>query len=171
MTEQDLLDLKAYLDVQPAVSTPSKPHKLPFPLEQRSLLAFWKWFNFQSKDFVYNKKKSASWNRGAYIVQGPGHCTQCHTPRNISGGLDQELFLAGSEEGLDKDVVPALRTDLNSELANWEVGDITFALETGLKPDGDTLERSMAHVVENSTSLLNEEDLQAIAEYLLSLGH
>ncbi|MEH6628323.1 MAG: cytochrome c [Motiliproteus sp.] len=171
MTEQDLLDLKAYLDVQPAVATPSKPHKLAFPLEQRSLLVFWKWLNFSPQGFVYNKKKPASWNRGAYIVKGPGHCSQCHTPRNITGGLDQDLFLAGSEEGLDGDVVPALRTDLNSDLAQWQSVDLTFVLETGLKPDGDTLERSMAHVVENSTSHLHEQDLQAIADFLLDVSH
>ncbi|WP_158070128.1 cytochrome c [Motiliproteus sp. MSK22-1] len=168
MTDQDLLDLKAFLDVQPAVSELSKEHELSFPFNQRSLMAIWKWLNFDNSEFKSNPKKSTSWNRGAYIVNGPSHCVECHTPRNLMGGLDTDEGLAGNEDGPDGEAVPALIASNNKEFGDWDVSDIIFSLEVGMKPDGDFLGGSMGHVIENTTSRLSEEDLKAIAEYLKS---
>ncbi len=170
MSDQELLDLKVYIDAQQPVPKASKAHKLRFPLEQRSLVGIWKWLNFKPQTFQPDPERSKLWNRGAYIVHGPGHCDQCHSPQTLTGGLDNNQLLAGTNQGPDGEQVPALRSDLNSELATWEIVDITFALETGLKPDGDSMEGSMGHVVENSTSRLNESDLRAIAEYIKSIG-
>ncbi len=167
MSDQDLLDLKAYLDAQPAVARPSKLHDLPFPINQRSVLAVWKWLNFDDRRFEPDSGKSPSWNRGAYIVNGPGHCVECHTPRNLMGGLTDE-GMAGNDDGPEGEAVPALVSRVNKEFGSWDIEDIVFSLEAGMKPDGDFFGGSMGHVVENTTSRLTEEDLKAIAEYLKS---
>ena len=169
MKREELIDLKAYLDAQPAVATPSKPHDLPFPFNQRFLLGFWKFFNFSQQPLLPDKSRSSSWNRGAYIVNGPGHCVECHTPRNIMGGLDSNAGMAGNDNGPEGEAVPGLLTTPQSDFSNWEVEDIVFSLETGMKPDGDFFGGSMGHVIDNTTSKLTPEDLQAIAEYLKNL--
>lgn len=168
MSDTDVLDLKAYLDAQPAVSTPSKPHELSFPFDQRSLLVVWKWLNFDAGGYKPNPEKSPSWNRGAYIVNGPGHCGECHTPRNLMGGLDRGAGMVGNDNGPEGEAVPGLDGSVNEAFRAWEIVDIVFSLEVGMKPDGDFFSGSMADVVDNSTSRLTEEDRQAIAEYLKS---
>ena len=150
MHREDLLDLKAYLDHQLPVPEPSKPHELSFPFSERYLLGVWKWINFQANSFKPDQSRSDSWNRGAYIVKGPGHCGECHTPRNMIGGLDYDAALSGYENGPDGEAVPGLLASDKSGFGSWQTEDIVFFLEMGMKPDGDFTGGSMGHVIDNT---------------------
>ncbi|MCW8907398.1 MAG: cytochrome c [Sedimenticola sp.] len=166
MSRQDLLDLKAYLDSVEPVDAPSTEHELAFPFNIRALLGPWKWLNLNPPpDLDVRTEKSEAWMRGRYIVRGPGHCGECHTPRNLLGGLEQEAHLAGNPEGPEGESVPPI-TPEDPGFSRWSEADIVFALQTGMKPDGDFLGGSMGHVIENSTGKLTESDLKAIAAYL-----
>ncbi|MBT3204237.1 MAG: cytochrome c [Gammaproteobacteria bacterium] len=166
MTRQDLIDLKHYIDTQPAFSQINKPHNLEFPFNIRPLLIFWKLFNFNQSTYQVNTGKSDQWNRGAYIVNGPGHCVECHTPRNLIGGLDTGQLLAGNPDGPEGESVPGLTKDKGNRISQWTSEDIQFSLQLGMIPDGDFLGGSMGHVIENTTSRLSENDLRAITVYL-----
>ncbi|WP_428623497.1 c-type cytochrome [Sedimenticola sp.] len=166
MSRQDLRDLKAYLNEVPAVQVAAPDHDLKFPFNLRVLLGPWKWVNFEPDRLQTVPQKSAAWNRGRYIVQGPGHCVECHTPRNRLGGLEREQALMGNPQGPDGEVVPPI-VPTKKPFSEWGQEDIVFALQTGMKPDGDFLGGTMGHVIENSTGALTESDLKAIAEYLL----
>ena len=168
MTEQDLVDLKAYLDTVEPVSEPVAAHDLNFPFSIRPILAGWKLLFFDQSAFESDPDQSESWNRGAYLVQGPAHCGECHTPRNALGGPDQDRYLAGNPTGPEGKAVPNI-TPHEDGIGDWSATDIAFALESGLKPDYDSFGAGMGEVVDDSTSRLTAEDREAIAEYLLSL--
>ena len=101
MRVADILDLKAYLMTLPAAKKASLPHELALPFRLRRGLGLWKLLFLDGKSFAEDKSKPADWNRGAYLVEGPGHCGECHTPRNPIGGFDSAKHLAGglSPEG------------------------------------------------------------------------
>ncbi|MBM3558307.1 MAG: c-type cytochrome [Alphaproteobacteria bacterium] len=164
MRRSDIADLKAYLDTVPAVRNAVGPHEMGFPFSVRLGNFFWKLLFFSPGEFVPDPAHDDEWNRGAYLVNGPGHCGECHTPRNILGGLDRDRALAGATlpEG-DGGKVPSLRG------LDWSVEDFVWAFETGLLPDGDALGSSMADVITENTSKLTAGDRRAIAVYLKSL--
>jgi len=166
MTSGDLLDLKAYLDNLPPIRNEVPDHDLSFPFSIRPILSVWKQLFFKDVGLKPIEGKSPEWNRGRYIVEGPGHCGECHTPRNIFGALDQSAALAGNPKGPDGDKVPSLLRTGDSKFAKWKDSDISFALETGMMPDGDFFSGSMGKVVENTTSKLSKADRDAIIEYL-----
>lgn len=168
MYEQDLMDLKVYLDSLPPVNKAMKDHDLSFPFNQRWLMGLWKVLFFQSGSFKPDSTRTASWNRGAYIVNGPGHCVECHTPRNMLGALKTGELLAGNPVGFDGESVPGINPALNKPFSQWSEDNIVFSLQTGMLPNGDFFSGSMGHIVENSTSRLSEPDLKAIADYLRS---
>lgn len=165
MSRQDLLDLKAYLDSIEPVNAPSGEHQLAFPYNIRALLGPWKWLNLDPPELNGDSTKSDAWVRGRYIVHGPGHCGECHTPRNPLGGLKDDALLAGNKEGPGGEAVPPITPD-DPDFRRWSEVDIVFALQTGMKPNGDFLGGSMGEVIENSTGKLTESDLKAIAIYL-----
>lgn len=167
VSEEDLKALRAYLDTIPPVRQASRPHELSFPYDQRWAMRFWQWAFFEPGRFVPDPSRDATWNRGAYLVQGLGHCGECHTPRNSMGVLQQERALSGAVLGKEK--VPSLRNDPKGGLGNWSESDIVTVLKLGMTPDGDFVGSEMAKVVKNNTSPLPDEDLQAIATYLKSL--
>ncbi len=169
MTEQDLVDLKAYLDTVQPVANAVPDHDLQFPFGFRPLLKGWQLLFFDPGPFQPDRSQSESWNRGAYIVNGPGHCGECHTPRNALGAGDHGRFLAGTRDGPDGKAVPNITPNPESGIGGWSKSDITFALQTGILPDGDVLGGAMAEVVEDATSHLTPDDRAAIADYLLSL--
>jgi mono/diheme cytochrome c family protein len=170
MPAQELLDLKAYLDAQDPVAEPTLPHEVGFPFNQRALLGAWKLINVGDK-WKPDPTQSESWNRGSYLANGPSHCAQCHTPRNLIGGLKEEAGMIGNEQGPEGENVPPL-LDLNKlAFGGWSEEDIAFALEIGMTPEGDFLGGSMSHVLENTTSKMTAEDIQAISEYLYSLNN
>ncbi|WP_421868016.1 c-type cytochrome [Motiliproteus sp.] len=170
MSDAELHDLKAYLDSQPASAEPSKPHQLNFPYRYRSLLGLWKWLYLDDRRFQPSPDQSAQWNRGAYLVNGPAHCVECHSPRTWLGGLERKRLLEGTPDGPEGESVPGLTANSNPEFGHWQDEDIRFALETGMMLDGDFFSGSMGKVVDNSTSQLSEADRAAIAVYLKSFA-
>lgn len=166
MSRQDLLALKHFLDQQTPVHSANREHELSFPFNIRSLISLWKTINFDETPFRENKQKSPEWNRGAYIVNGPGHCGECHSPRNFIGGVKTDEALAGNPEGPEGEKVPGLTMDQDNRVSQWSDDDLLFSIQIGMTPDGDFLGGSMGHVVENTTGKLSDGDLKAIVEYL-----
>lgn len=169
MTRQDLLDLKAYLFSRPAVKREDRAPDAFLPFRLRIAIAGWNLLNFRPHAFEPDPTKSATWNRGAYLVNGPAHCGECHTPRTITGGLDRSRWLAGSSDGPEGELAPNLTPDRRTGLGDWTLPDVTWYLETGIKPDGDDTQGLMSEVIEHGFSHLPKSDLTAIAEYLRSI--
>lgn len=169
MTRQDLVDLKAYLDTVPPVKQAVRDHDMRFPYNLRIMLGPWKALFLDTGEFEPNPEKSAAWNRGAYIVNGPAHCGECHTARNFFGATGAKFALAGTRKGPDGDPVPNITPHPSEGIGSWSERDIEFALKNGMMPDGDFLGSSMAKVVENSSSHWTDEDLKAVTKYLRSL--
>lgn len=173
MTKQDVADLYDYFmnDVAP-VNQSNLPNEMPF---RRSLrwpaLALWNLFALDENRYEADPDQDEAWNRGAYLVQGPGHCGACHTPRGAmlkEKGLDETDpdFLAGAE--LDHWYASALNGDPNAGLGRWSEDDIVAYLKTGKNRFGKAF-GTMVEVVNNSTAYMTDEDLKAIAVYLKSL--
>jgi mono/diheme cytochrome c family protein len=161
----DARDLFAYLRTLPAVSGKARAHEVPFPFSWRRLLGGWKFLFLDGQPFRPDPSKSAQWNRGAYLVNGPGHCAECHSPRNLLGGIEAGKRFAGGPDIEGKDWVPNIT---QKGLADYSVDDIAHLLETGQMPDGDSVGGAMTAVVRN-TSQLPAADREAMAVYLKSL--
>jgi mono/diheme cytochrome c family protein len=166
MTVADVRDLFAFMKTLPATSEVSKAHDVPFPFSVRRPLGGWKLLFFDDTPFKPDPSKSAEWNRGAYLVNGPGHCVECHSPRNLLGGIKSGQRFAGGPNPEGKGWVPNIT---QAGLKDWELADFEYLLETGSKPDGDNVGSNMAPVIRN-TSQLSPEDRKAMAVYLKSLA-
>ncbi|MEJ8571364.1 cytochrome c [Microbaculum marinum] len=162
---EDIIDLKAFLDTVPAVASDVPGHELPFPFNIRRGLGLWQLLFLDGEPFTPDPDATDQINRGAYLVTGPGHCGECHTPRNVLGGLERDRWLEGAPNPEGEGTVPDITA---AGLANWSASDIAYALESGFTPDFDSLGGSMARVVRN-TSQLTADDRDAIAAYLKSL--
>ena len=165
--DQDIADLKAYLDSVAPVAKPSVPHELVWPFKYRELLGIWKLVFFDRQQVGKTKQEGEGLNRGAYLVNQLGHCSECHSQRNLLGGSDKRNPLAGNSRGPDGFSVPAISGPASS-IVSWDAADISFYLQTGVKADGDVVGGAMSEVVYESTSYLTDDDLDAIVEYLLS---
>jgi alcohol dehydrogenase (quinone), cytochrome c subunit len=167
----DLRDLFAYLKTLPAVQDKSKPHDVPFPFNIRRTLGGWKFLFLDGKPFEGDPTEDAAWNRGAYLVEGLGHCGACHTPRGWvlqEKALDDggSAYLQGAE--LDAWSAPNLRGDLRTGLGGWSQDDIVTFLKSGHNDKGVAF-GSMLDVVNNSTPYLSDEDIRAMAAFIKSL--
>ena len=167
MTDQDIVDLWAAMQTVPPAPGRPPTHDIDQPFANRTLLAAWNTLFLESGMYEPDPNRTDSWNRGAYIVTGPGHCVACHTPRNVLGARIEERSLAGTRDGPEGDRVPPI-TGPALRSAGWTTEDIVFALRFGLTPDGDSMGGSMGHVISDSTSWLSDSDLEAIAEYLMT---
>jgi mono/diheme cytochrome c family protein len=167
MRLDDVRDLFAYMKTLPAVDRPSEPHQIGFPFSFRRGLGLWKLLYLDGRPFEPSPARSAALNRGAYLVEGPGHCAECHSPRNFLGGLDQSRRFAGGPDPEGKGFVPNI-TQHADGMEKWRERDIAYLLETGQKPDGDSVGGSMTEVSIN-TGLLSAEDRNAMAAYLKAL--
>ncbi len=169
MQLNDVRDLFAYLKTLPQVAGKSRPHDLSFPFNQRELLGGWKLLFFHGGPYVPDPSKSAQWNRGAYLVNGPGHCAECHSPRNALGGIIDSQRFAGGPAPDGKGWVPNI-TPLGLREGDkvWSEKDIASFLGDGMMPDGDYAGGPMADVISN-TSLLGADDRAAMANYIASL--
>ncbi|MBI4724385.1 MAG: cytochrome c [Rhodomicrobium sp.] len=167
MTRDDLLDLKAFLDTLKPVPSDVPQHKVSFPYTIRWGLGLWNWLYLGGGAFAPDPSKSAEINRGAYLVEGPGHCGGCHTPRNWLGARVAAKKLAGAPGPDGKGFAPNLTPDATG-LGSWSKKDIVYALETGFTPDGDAFGGPMAKVQENMAKL-TAGDREAIAAYLKSI--
>lgn len=161
----DVRDLFAYLKTLPPVSGRPPDHDVPFPFNIRRNIGGWKWLFMDGKPFIADASKPASWNRGAYLVNGLGHCAECHSPRNALGGIVDAQRFAGGPNPEGEGWVPNIT---QKRLGEWSVKDIAYFLETGQTPDGDTAGGSMARVIRN-TEKLSAADRDAMAEYIKSL--
>jgi mono/diheme cytochrome c family protein len=161
----DVRDLFAYLKTLPAVTGKIRDHDVPLPFNIRRNVGGWKFLFMDGKPVVADASRSASWNRGAYLVNGLGHCAECHSPRNFLGGIVEAQRFAGGPNPEGEGWVPNIT---QKRLGDWSAKDIAYFLETGQTPDGDTAGGSMVRVIKN-TSLLPAEDRAAMAEYLKSL--
>ena len=162
---EDVRDLFAYLKTLAPVTGRVRDHDMPFPFNIRRTVGIWKLLFLDGKPFVPDSAHSRSWNRGAYLVNGFGHCAECHSPRNFLGGIVEAQRFAGGPNPEGEGWVPNIT---EKGLSDWNAKDIDYFLETGMTPDGDTAGGPMARVVKN-TSQLSTEDRQAIAEYVKSL--
>jgi mono/diheme cytochrome c family protein len=169
MTRQDVLDLKAYLDTVKPVRNAVGPHELRFPYNLRFALGVWKWLFFRPGTFKSDPAKSVSWNRGAYLVTGPGHCGECHTDRNLFGATKPNVALAGTKKGLDGKRVPNITPHAEKGIGLWSAQDMAEFLKTGIPPFGEAVDSPMDEVITNNTSHWTDEDRRSSGEYLLSL--
>jgi mono/diheme cytochrome c family protein len=165
MTDRDIADLWAAFRTVPPVPGAAPPHDLRFPFDRRILLRPWKTLFFDPEPHDDDPDRSTAWNRGRYLVEGPGHCTACHTPRNVLGALKTSQTLQGGI-GLEGEEIPPL-TPQSLERAGYDEENLAFALKTGVDPDGDALGGSMAEVVSGSTRFWTAKDRSAVAAYLL----
>jgi mono/diheme cytochrome c family protein len=161
----DIRDLFGYLKTLPQVSGKVRDHDLPFPFNIRRNVGIWKVLFMDGKPFIPDPARSAQWNRGAYLVNGLGHCAECHSPRNLLGGIIAAQRFAGGPNPEGEGWVPNIT---QKGIGDWSEKDVSYFLETGQFPDGDSAGGSMARVIKN-TSQLPPEDRDAIAVYLKSL--
>jgi mono/diheme cytochrome c family protein len=165
MQLDDLRDLFAYLKTLPPVSGTVRDHDLAFPFTVRRGLGLWKLLYLDGAPFMPDPAKSATLNRGAYLVQGPGHCAECHSPRNLFGGIVAAQRFAGGPNPEGKGWIPNITS---KGLADWSDKDIAYLLESGQTLEGDAVGGSMAEVVRH-TAQLAAEDRTVIAAYIKSL--
>ena len=172
LSDDDIRALYAFFmkGVQPA-SAPNIPSDIPWPLNLRWPIALWNGVFAPSAPYAAKPEQDALWNRGAYIVQGPGHCGSCHTPRGLAfneKALDESgaPFLAGAL--LDGWYAPSLRQDPNTGLGRWSEPQIVQFLKTGRNAHA-VVYGSMTEAFNNSTQFMQDDDLGAIARYLKSL--
>jgi mono/diheme cytochrome c family protein len=161
----DLRDLFAYLKTLPPVQGRVREHDVPFPFNIRRSLGGWKLLFLDGEPFKSDPSKSEQWNRGAYLVNGPGHCAECHSPRNILGGIITSLRFTGGPAPDGQGGVPNIT---QFKLKSWSEDDIASMLEDGMTPDADRVGGTMVDVIGN-TSQLTPEDRKAMATYIKSL--
>lgn len=168
LKSEDIRAISAYLKTVEGVDRANKEHEIPWYLF-RWTLAFWKWLNFEPGEFVQKPDKDEVHNRGAYLV-AIGHCTECHTPRDDYGVLDNSRFLAGTKNGPEGETIPNITPHRETGLGKWDADDISYFLETGASPDGDYTGSLMAEVVDDGSRYLTKADRLAIAKYLKALS-
>lgn len=167
LQREDSDALFAYLRSLPPVFQQNRSHDLRFPYDQRPLLGLWRAFFFTRAVYQPESGRSAQWNRGAYLVQGAGHCSACHSARNRLGSSIAPLALEGGMiAGLDW-YAPPLHGGEHG-LGSWSEAEIAALLKTGVSPRGTSL-GPMSEVVGRSLQYLNEGDISAMAVYLKSL--
>ena len=167
MATEDVMDLKAFLDTLPAVSGTVDDHELGFPWSLRRGVGVWKRRYLSARPVVEFDVADAELLRGRKLVEGAGHCGECHTPRDGLGGLLAGRWLAGAPEPEGRGRVPNI-TPAGKNIASWSAADIAYYLETGFTPDFDTVGGSMVAVQEN-LARLTAADRAAIAAYLKAI--
>lgn len=165
MSLGDIRDLFAYLKTLPAVTGKVRDHALPFPFNIRRTLGLWKLLFLDGRPFAPDPSQTAQWNRGAYLINAPGHCAECHSPRNMLGAIKRNQRFTGGPSPDGQGGVPNIT---QQKLKNWTVKDIADTLTTGMTPDADFVGGSMAEVVRN-TAQLSEADREAMATYIKAL--
>ncbi|MEO0866508.1 MAG: cytochrome c, partial [Pseudomonadota bacterium] len=163
MTDTQIADLWAFWQSLPADPTPSAAHEVGFPFNIRLSVGGWKLL-YLDPDWVMAGDLSPELTRGRELVEALGHCSECHTPRNALGGLDQSRWLAGAPNPTGRGTIPALTPDK----LEWSATDIAYYLESGFTPDYDSVGGHMVAVVENFAKL-TAEDRAAVAAYLKAL--
>ena len=167
ITRQDSDAILAWLRTLPPVVQAQPAHNLVWPVGTQPALAVWRSLFFEPSPFQVNKAQTAEWNRGAYLVQGLGHCAACHSPRNALGASGAVSDLSGGLMPVVNWYAPDLTRDTETGLASTPLPEIVRLLRTGASNTAQT-SGPMGEVVQHSLQHLNETDLQAMAVYLQS---
>ena len=159
----------AYLKTIPPVNQKNRPHDLRFPYDNRQLILGWRTLFFTEGEYKNDPTKSAEWNRGAYLVEGLGHCGMCHSPINVLGGTSQSEAFKGGLIPMQNWYAPSLTSNREAGLGEWSIKDITDLLVTGISARG-VVYGPMAEVAYNSLQYLTDDDARAMAVYLKSIA-
>jgi mono/diheme cytochrome c family protein len=162
---EDIRDLFAYIKTLPPVPGRIRDHDLSFPFNVRRLVGGWKFLFLDRQPLSPDAARSAEWNRSAYLVNGLGHCAECHSPRNFLGGIVASQRFAGGPNPEGEGWVPNIT---QKGLRSWSEKDVASFLATGELPDGDSAGGSMVRVIKN-ISQLGDNDRAAMAVYIKSL--
>ena len=168
VTRADSDAIFAYLKSVPPVKQRNKPNELRFPYNNRSLLLGWRTLYFHEGEFVPDKSQSTEWNRGAYLVQGLGHCAMCHTAINALGGSSESQAFEGGLIPMQAWYAPSLTSNKEAGLGDWSTEDIEALLRSGVSHRG-AVYGPMAEVVFDSLQYLSADDIRAMAVYLKTL--
>jgi mono/diheme cytochrome c family protein len=163
----DIDAIYAYLRTVKPVRNQVTVNHLDFPFDQRWSMAAWRELYFTAGTYRPDPARTASWNRGAYLVEGFGHCSDCHSPRNLLGGIEKSKDFNGAV--IDGWFALDLTSDISTGLGAWTVDEIATYLKTGAYKGKTTTLGPMAEVVRNSLSYLTDADRDAMAEYLKSI--
>jgi len=169
VTREDSDAIFAYLRSVPAVKQPNRQNNLRFPYNNRQLILGWRTLYFQEGEYQPDPNKSAEWNRGAYLVEGLGHCAMCHSPINALGGTSESTAFEGGLIPMQNWYAPSLTSNKEAGLGEWSIEEITDLLRTGVSMRG-AVYGPMSEVTFNSLQYLNDTDTRAMAVYLKSLG-
>ena len=167
MAVEDLLDLRAYVDTLPPVAGVVDEHTLEFPWTIRRGIGVWKLRYLDTDPVVGFESDDAMIERGRELVEGAGHCGECHTPRDRLGGLGKDRWLGGAPNPEGRGRIPNI-TPGGKNTTDWSAGDIAYYLESGFTPEYDTVGGSMVAVQENM-AMLPTTDREAIAAYLKAI--
>ena len=166
MSRDDVRAVRAYLNSVDPVRNAVIANTLPFPFNIRATMRVWDALYFKAGEFKPDPAKSAEWNRGAFLVDGPAHCGACHTPKTFLGGDRTDQYLQGSY--LQGWSAPDITNDKRTGLGEWSVEDVASYLKTGHNRISAAT-GPMAEAVSLSTSHMTDQDTRAIAAYLKSL--
>ena len=168
MKPADVLDIRAYLASLPPVKSPEREAEITgLPLIRRGI-GLWKWLGLDTTPWTPDPAQSESWNRGSYLVNGPGHCQECHTPRNVFMVPTASKAFEGGPHPDGKGRVPSLR-GLIERGRYTDAADLVTAFENGDAMGYDKLAAGGMGQVRRNMALLPESDIQAIADYITSL--
>lgn len=172
MNDGDLGDLYAYLRTLPVVDGKAGPHELGFPFNIRRGLGLWKRMFLDPNPVIAAPVGDAGidkdlWERGRYLVEGAGHCGECHTKRDFAGGLILADWLGGAPAPTGEGTIPDI-TPVEGGFGSWSASDIAYYLESGFTPEYDSVGGEMVHVQENMARL-PASDREAIAAYLKAI--
>ena len=168
VTREDSDAIYAYLMSVPPVRQKNRAHELRFPFNQRELLVGWRALYFREGEYQPNPQKSAQWNRGAYLVEGLGHCGMCHTAVSRLGGSIEAREFEGGMIPNQNWYAPSLTSNREAGLGDWELRDIVDLLQAGVSKRA-TVYGPMAEVVYNSLQYMSDADAEAMALYLKEL--
>ncbi|MCB1449574.1 MAG: c-type cytochrome [Nitratireductor sp.] len=167
MQPEDIADLWAYMKTLPVVEQANLDHQLPLPFRMRRGLGLWKMLFLSDQPVVAIASGDDQLVLGRYLVEGPGHCGECHTPRNLIGGPDTSRWLSGGPAPEGNGKIPNLTAGAGG-IGSWSVKDIAYYLESGFTPEFDAVGGTMVEVQENMARL-PASDRDAIAAYVKAL--
>ncbi len=168
VTRADSDAIYAYLMSTPPVRQANRAHELRFPYNKRQLLIGWRALYFAEGEYQPDARRTAEWNRGAYLVQGLGHCSLCHTAINALGGSSESKAFQGGMIPNQNWYAPSLTSNREAGLGDWKIEDIVDLLQRGVSHRA-TVYGPMAEVVYNSLQYMSDEDARAMAVYLKAL--
>lgn len=169
MTANDLRDLFGYIKTLPAVAGKARGNDLKFPFSIRRGIGLWKLVFLDGKPLVVPPNESPAWKRGQYLVEGPGHCAECHSPRNSLGAIVADKRFSGGPNPDGHGYVPNITPD-DTGIGYWSQHEIATYLKSGVTPINTQVGGSMAPLVANMAHL-SASDRAAMAEYVKSLPH